>query len=109
MSGAGSPGVARLSRAAGFRRVVELVDLGSLSNQEVAVTLKVPVGTVMSRLHRGRGRIRTALEAAGIHHRKEGDHNPPPASQEGKILSPLQPSRATSRDSRSRSSPAMVG
>jgi RNA polymerase sigma-70 factor (ECF subfamily) len=54
-----------------FRRVVELVDLGGLSYQEVAVTLEVPVGTVMSRLHRGRGRIRAALEAAGFHRRKE--------------------------------------
>jgi RNA polymerase sigma-70 factor (ECF subfamily) len=54
-----------------FRLVVELVDLGGLSYQEVAVTLDVPVGTVMSRLHRGRGRIRAALEAAGLHARKE--------------------------------------
>jgi RNA polymerase sigma-70 factor (ECF subfamily) len=54
-----------------FRFVVELVDLGGLSYQEVAVTLGVPVGTVMSRLHRGRGRIRAALEAAGLQRRKE--------------------------------------
>jgi RNA polymerase sigma-70 factor (ECF subfamily) len=54
-----------------FRRVVELVDLSGLSYQEAAVTLDVPVGAVMSRLHRGRGRIRAALEAAGLHNRKE--------------------------------------
>jgi RNA polymerase sigma-70 factor (ECF subfamily) len=54
-----------------FRRVVELVDLGGLSYQEVAVTLEIPVGTVMSRLHRGRGRIRAALEAAGVDPRRE--------------------------------------
>lgn len=54
-----------------FRLVVELVDLGGLSYQEAAVTLDVPVGTVMSRLHRGRGRIRAALEAAGLQARKE--------------------------------------
>ena len=54
-----------------FRLVVELVDLGGLSYQEVAVTLDVPVGTVMSRLHRGRGRIRAALEASGLQGRKE--------------------------------------
>ncbi|MEW6473854.1 MAG: sigma-70 family RNA polymerase sigma factor [Actinomycetota bacterium] len=54
-----------------FRLVVELVDLGGLSYQEVAVTLDVPIGTVMSRLHRGRGRIRAALEAAGLPGRKE--------------------------------------
>lgn len=54
-----------------FRLVVELVDLGGLSYQEAAVTLEVPVGTVMSRLHRGRGRIRAALKAAGLHRRRE--------------------------------------
>jgi RNA polymerase sigma-70 factor (ECF subfamily) len=54
-----------------FRRVVELVDLGGLSYQEAAVTLGVPVGTVMSRLHRGRGRIRAAVEAAGLHAARE--------------------------------------
>jgi RNA polymerase sigma-70 factor (ECF subfamily) len=53
------------------RRVVELVDLSGLSYQEVAVTLGVPVGTVMSRLHRGRGRIRTALLATGLHRQEE--------------------------------------
>lgn len=54
-----------------FRRVVELVDLGGLSYQEAAVTLDVPVGTVMSRLHRGRGRVRAVLEAAGLNTGKE--------------------------------------
>ena len=55
-----------------FRLVVELVDLGGLSYQEVAAALGIPVGTVMSRLHRGRGRIRGAVEAGGIHRREEG-------------------------------------
>lgn len=55
-----------------FRRVVELVDLGGLSYQEAAVTLDVPVGTVMSRLHRGRSRIRVALQATGLQRGKEG-------------------------------------
>jgi RNA polymerase sigma-70 factor (ECF subfamily) len=49
-----------------FRGVVELVDLGGLSYQEAAVTLDIRVGTVMSRLHRGRARIRAALEEAGL-------------------------------------------
>ena len=49
-----------------FRRVVELVDLDGLSYQEAAVSLGVPVGTVMSRLHRGRRRIRQHLEAVGL-------------------------------------------
>lgn len=49
-----------------FRRVVELVDLDGLSYQEASVSLGVPVGTVMSRLHRGRRRIRQQLEVAGL-------------------------------------------
>jgi RNA polymerase sigma-70 factor (ECF subfamily) len=38
----------------GFRAVIELVDLGEQSYRDAAETLGVPVGTVMSRLHRGR-------------------------------------------------------
>ena len=49
-----------------FRSVVELVDLGGLSYQEAADILDVPVGTIMSRLHRARARIRKDVEAAGI-------------------------------------------
>jgi RNA polymerase sigma-70 factor (ECF subfamily) len=41
-----------------FREVVELVDLNGLSYQEAATSLGIPVGTVMSRLHRARKRIR---------------------------------------------------
>ncbi len=49
-----------------FRAVVELVDLGSLTYQEAADVLEIPVGTVMSRLHRARNRIKKDLEKAGI-------------------------------------------
>lgn len=49
-----------------FREVVDLVDLGGLSYQEAAEVLEVPQGTVMSRLHRGRKRMREALRAAGM-------------------------------------------
>jgi RNA polymerase sigma-70 factor (ECF subfamily) len=38
----------------GFRRAVELVDLEEMSYKAAAKELRVPVGTVMSRLHRGR-------------------------------------------------------
>ena len=47
-----------------FRTVVELVDIQGLSYQEAAEALGVPVGTVMSRLHRARTRIRNHLEAS---------------------------------------------
>ncbi|MFQ5558566.1 MAG: sigma-70 family RNA polymerase sigma factor, partial [Acidimicrobiales bacterium] len=48
-----------------FRCVVELVDIQGLSYQEAADVLGIPVGTVMSRLHRARNRIRRQLEAVG--------------------------------------------
>jgi RNA polymerase sigma-70 factor (ECF subfamily) len=38
----------------------------SIEYQEAADALGVPVGTVMSRLHRARHRIRTRLTAAGL-------------------------------------------
>lgn len=49
-----------------FRRVVELVDLNQLSYQEAADALGIPVGTVMSRLHRARRNIRQHLEASPL-------------------------------------------
>ncbi len=48
-----------------FRRVVELVDVDGLTYQEAADVLGVPLGTVMSRLHRARRRIRDLLVPAG--------------------------------------------
>ncbi len=49
-----------------FRRVVELVDIDGLTYVEAAGVLDVPVGTVMSRLHRARSRIRDRLDRAGL-------------------------------------------
>jgi RNA polymerase sigma-70 factor (ECF subfamily) len=47
-----------------YRAVLELVDMGGLSYREAADVLDVPVGTIMSRLHRARKRIRTELESS---------------------------------------------
>jgi RNA polymerase sigma-70 factor (ECF subfamily) len=49
-----------------FRRVVELVDIDGLTYAEAAEVLDVPVGTVMSRLHRARARIRDGLARSGF-------------------------------------------
>ncbi len=49
-----------------FRRVVELVDVQGLSYAEAAEVLDVPVGTMMSRLHRARGRIRDRLDRTDL-------------------------------------------
>ncbi|MEX0868507.1 MAG: sigma-70 family RNA polymerase sigma factor [Nitriliruptoraceae bacterium] len=48
------------------RAVVALVDLDGLTYQEAADVLDVPVGTVMSRLHRARKSVRRHLEAVGF-------------------------------------------
>ena len=48
-----------------FRLVVQLVDIEDMSYQEAAEALDIPVGTVMSRLHRARSRLRRAI--AGTH------------------------------------------
>ncbi len=49
-----------------FRNVVELVDLNGLAYAEAAELLDVPVGTVMSRLHRARKRIRDEINEHGL-------------------------------------------
>lgn len=49
-----------------FRAVIEMVDLNGLSYQETADVLDVPVGTIMSRLHRARKRIREHIEEVGL-------------------------------------------
>jgi RNA polymerase sigma-70 factor, ECF subfamily len=49
-----------------FRRVVTLVDIDQLTYAEAAQVMGTLVGTVMSRLHRARKRIRDELHAAGM-------------------------------------------
>jgi RNA polymerase sigma-70 factor (ECF subfamily) len=49
-----------------FRRAVELVDINGLSYAEAAGVMGVPVGTVMSRIHRARRRMRDRLATAGL-------------------------------------------
>lgn len=49
-----------------MRVVVELVDLEMCTYAEVAMALDIPIGTVMSRLHRGRRHIKEQLIASGL-------------------------------------------
>jgi RNA polymerase sigma-70 factor, ECF subfamily len=50
-----------------FRDVIVLVDIGDFSYADAAQILDIPIGTVMSRLHRGRRILKTQLaeEAVG--------------------------------------------
>ena len=44
-----------------FRAAVVLCDLEGLSYEEIAATLGVKIGTIRSRIHRGRSQLRAAL------------------------------------------------
>ena len=47
-----------------FQEVILLCDIEDLSYKEAAEALAIPIGTVMSRLHRGRAQLRSELVAA---------------------------------------------
>lgn len=49
-----------------FREVVLLVDVDGLTYAQAAAVLEVPEGTLMSRLHRGRTRIRARLAETAV-------------------------------------------
>ena len=56
----------------GQREVILLVALEQMPYEQVAATLDIPVGTVMSRLSRGRDKLRTLLDG-----RPAGSHGAP--------------------------------
>jgi RNA polymerase sigma-70 factor (ECF subfamily) len=51
---------------ANYREVIQLFHVEQLSYREIATTLDVPIGTVMTWLHRARGRLRTSLSEKGM-------------------------------------------
>jgi RNA polymerase sigma-70 factor (ECF subfamily) len=50
---------------ADFRMAVYLADVEGFGYREIAGIMRCPIGTVMSRLHRGRNRLRELLEDSG--------------------------------------------
>lgn len=53
-----------------FRHVVQLVDIEGLSYKEAAQTLDTKIGTVMSRLHRARAKMKESLQESGYMRRR---------------------------------------
>ena len=49
-----------------YQDIILLSDVEELSYKEIAGALAIPMGTVMSRLHRGRALLRKALVAGGL-------------------------------------------
>ena len=49
-----------------FRDVIVLVDIGDFSYQDAAQILDIPIGTVMSRLHRGRRILKKELAEVSV-------------------------------------------
>src|SRR5829696_5554279 len=49
-----------------FRDVIVLVDIGDFTYQDAAQILDIPIGTVMSRLHRGRRILKHELAEAAV-------------------------------------------
>ena len=67
-----------------FRAAVVLCDIEGLSYEEIAATLGVKLGTVRSRIHRGRAQLRTALA-----------HRDPRNAQHAAADSPIDPLEET--------------
>ncbi len=59
------------SLSTSFRATVELVDIHGVSCEQAAAILGVAPGTVMSRLHRARNKMRDHLARSGIHADRE--------------------------------------
>jgi RNA polymerase sigma-70 factor (ECF subfamily) len=49
-----------------FRDVIVLVDIGDFTYADAAQILDIPVGTVMSRLHRGRRILKQAMAESAV-------------------------------------------
>jgi RNA polymerase sigma-70 factor (ECF subfamily) len=73
-----------------YRAAVVLCDIEGFSYEEIAVTLGVKLGTVRSRIHRGRAQLRTALE-----------HRRPASAQAASAASATSATSATSAASAS--------
>lgn len=60
-----------------YRMAVALADIEGLSYKEVAQALEIPIGTVMSRLYRGRRQLHALLHPAAVEHGLADPDAPP--------------------------------
>jgi RNA polymerase sigma-70 factor (ECF subfamily) len=65
-----------------FRVLVQMVDVEDMSYQEAADALEIPIGTVMSRLHRARNRLRKSLEGTTLDRGPAGRSGVSPGEKE---------------------------
>ncbi len=56
-----------------YREVIVLSDVEEMSYREIAAALRIPLGTVMSRLHRGRALLRRQLSPARLGEERVGN------------------------------------
>ncbi len=83
-----------------FRAAVVLCDIEGLSYEEIASVLDIKLGTVRSRIHRGRSQLRTALahrRPTGLHERYYGVEVEAGDGVEEAPAGPSRPNRATVR------------
>ena len=57
-----------------YQEVILLCDVEEMTYKEIATALDIPIGTVMSRLHRGRDLLRIELSRAGAGPGALGEH-----------------------------------
>jgi len=69
-----------------FREIVLLCDVEGFTYKEIAAFLDVPIGTVMSRLHRGRKTLRGELAVYARNYGIENEETKEVKRKEGKLL-----------------------